>query len=545
MDVPVQAAPARRQPQTVTQPDGTCITVQLNGDEFCHWYSDLEGRLLVIDSLGFYRLATPDQQQHWQQIEVPEGQQRRLQANALRSASGGSHYSFPSQGQIRGLVVLVEFPDLPFTIDEPLDEYTRMMTQDGYDHTEGNSRHYGSAHDYFYQNSLGMFDPQFDVYGPITLSQPMAYYGRNNDANAWQIITESCDYLDSIGVDFTPYDNDLDGKIDFVFAFYAGPGENVSGVSSSHIWPHQSRIPNSFPNRYDDLQLGKYACTCELFYGHLDGVGTFCHEFSHVLGLPDIYDVHYSSCTPGDYDVLDNGCYRRNGYHPVGYSAYERYELGWCQPQLLPDSTTALQLPEFGLNNQCYLLPITEEIDDPRTGEYYLFENRQQCAWDTYLPGHGMLIWHIDFNANNWRNNTVNTTQKHQGIDLIEADGQKRQSGQYIQDATTPFPGTALHTTFSANTTPAFCGWTSPTTTSAELGHDLGRTLSHIREGILDDEHPEQTLIAFDHYLTDPESLTSPTRDTEATPTRYLLHDGQLLLQTPSGWVDLMGRMHP
>ncbi len=549
------AAPARPLPQTIIQPDGTTLTIVQQGDEWHHWITDLNGNLVVLSDDGFYRLADEVQLAQWQadadrqaqlRASVNDRRMQRLQASRQRSMDNGdnevpSHFAFPSKGLIHGLVVLVEYQDVVFTIDDPLSEYSDMMMKPSYDYAINSKYvHNGSAHDYFYQNSLGAFDPQFDVYGPIKLQHEQAYYGGNNsygnDERAYEMIIEACQQLDEQGVDFSQYDNNGDGIIDFVFAIYAGEGENATRISYQ-VWPHAWAMSSAGVGGqyiFDDVVLEDYACTCELFLEKLDGVGTFCHEFSHVLGLPDVYDTGYSAKTPLGYDVLDNGCYQLNGYCPAGYNAYERYALGWLNPVVI-DQPASLSLEDFGTTNQAFIIPVTPDLTDPRDGEYYLIENRQKTGWDKHLPGHGMLAWHIDYVSSKWWGNSVNTWTNHQCIDLVEADGTRSK-----QDGSEPFPGTAGHTEFTDDTTPALSGWSSPGTSSGQLENRLDKPITNIQETPTETE--EINLITFD-FMGGNTVLHEIEQDlAKGLPLGIVLLDGNLTVNTRYGSFDTMGR---
>lgn len=533
--ISLQAAPAIRKPLTIQQPDGSTITILQHGDEWCHWVTDLEGQLLVLDENGNYHPATPSEAAAWETTKAAN-LQRRDEINNQRMANlkagrkgtpaitepGENHAAnFPSKGQINGLIVLVQYSDISFADDSVniAQHYQDMINSEGYDQYY----HQGSAHDYYIQNSQGQFDPQFDIYGPITLDHKRQYYGKNdawgNDSHAYEMLTEACQKLDSI-VDFTKYDNDGDGFIDFIFGFYAGGGEHA-GAGSNTVWPHAWEImyATSQVYEFDGVRLNKYACSCETIYGQPDGVGTFCHEFTHVLGLPDIYDVNYSysTFTPGAYDVLDQGSYNgiTNGSCPAALNTYERYELGWIEPEELVSGTQDT-LFYLGESNKAYILPVKSPTSDPRDGEYYLFENRQQKGWDSDIPGHGMLVWHIDYQEYKWGVNNVNTTSYHQCVDIVEADNV--QSGQSVQSD--PFPGMKGICEFSATTKPALLGWDSPSSrTMTQPLNDAA--LSDIKE-VLMPELSSSNVIVFD--FTD-QSTPEEIPDTIVTHCNILLEE--------------------
>ncbi len=487
---PLFAIPAKRGMNTVTQPDGTTIQVQKVGDEFAHMYLSVDGLPLVVENDFFYFAnidadgsvastavrATDPAERTPQTIEmlakidaslVPVALERTARldgkralasslrvparSQAMRSPKGPGLVpgaNFPVTGSPRVLVVLVEYTDIKFNTEDPLDYFSRMMSEPGFN-TYGGT---GSALDYFTESSTGQFTPQIDVYGPVTLPQNRAYYGANdsqgNDMRAYKMAVDVCDIL-SETVDLALYDTNDDGEIDNVFIFYAGVGEATSQVSSS-VWPHAWYVYEGKGEKhmYNNKLLNRYACSNEWETGRPDGVGTFIHEFSHVMGLPDLYSTSYTSAfTPGEWSALDYGPYNNDGRTPPLYSAFERYSMGWIEPIVL-DGPIDATLPSIG-SNVCAMIPTSSN------NEYFIFENRQQVSWDKYIPGHGMLVWHIDYVPSVWTSNTVNNSPSHQYIDIVEADN-TRSDYSRAGDA---FPGTSNVTSFTSETSPALRTW--------------------------------------------------------------------------------------
>lgn len=476
-----EAVPAKRDPFTVTQPDGTVLTVRLVGDERSHCYLSEDGYPLTLDNGTFYyrtvdtadgRLirsempAQPVAKRSDEALKFLQGVDRnlvletvynrnaghvRLRAPRQKAAAGPGLFSgtsFPSTGDQKALVILVEYSDVKFKIPNPLDYFSRMLNEEGFSDYGGT----GSAADFFKENSNGAFRPDFDVYGPVTLANNMSYYGSNdaygNDRRPEYMVIEACRALDE-DVDFSQYDRDGDGLIDNVFVFYAGMGE-ASGGAANTVWPHSADIMSwdNTPYIHDGVRINRYACTNEWTGSRPDGVGTFIHEFSHVLGLPDLYATTYTSAfTPGSWSTLDYGPYNNNGCTPPLYSAFERYALGWMEPEVI-DGACNVTLPAIGANQARII----------RTGsdnEFFLLENRQQTGWDAYLPGHGMLVWHIDYKASVWDNNSVNNSPSHQYVDLEEADNIRN---NYSLDGDA-FPGSAKVTSFTDDTEPSMKTW--------------------------------------------------------------------------------------
>lgn len=421
--------------------DGTTVTVKAVGDEFFHYYQDKDGTIYTADTNGELAIAS---------VETLE---LRRKSARKAAASGGArkiNTSYPAKGESRALVILVNFADNQFTIPNPRETYIRMLNEPGFSEYGAT----GSVKDYFLASSKGQFDPTFDVYGPVTLPGTMAYYGAESfsghDTHPEEMVINACIQLDA-DIDFSIYDRDKDGEIDNVYIFYAGRGQ-ASGGSPDTIWPHSSDVFSGFKktHRFDGVLLNHYACSNEIDESlSLAGIGTFCHEFSHVLGLPDLYPTSYTDAfTCGRWSVMDYGPYCNNGHTPPLYSAFERYSLKWLEPEMLADKPLTVCMPPID-ENKAYMLP-TE-----RDGEYFLFENRQQTGWDKYIPGHGMLVWHIDFHQGIWNNNSVNNNPSHLYVDILEADNIRDEQTR----AGDSFPGTAGITKISDETTPGLLSW--------------------------------------------------------------------------------------
>ena len=285
----LMAIPARPGRFTVTQPDGTRLVLQRHGDEWGHWLTDASGRMVVQDEDGYYRPARG--------ITVDEirrnGAARRALANQRRAARRAAETGPVAIGRKHFLVILVEFTNKHFsTSDDPKAAFTALLNEKGYSVNGGT----GSARDYYYDNSHGLFEPVFDVYGPVQTDTTYAYYGANSpggdDLRPEEAVIEGCRKLDE-EIDFTRYDNDGDGKVDLVFMYYAGKGEADGGASNT-IWPHQWEISSAGKSlELDGMVIDSYACTNEVTNNRMCGIGTACHEFAHAMGLPDFYDTDY------------------------------------------------------------------------------------------------------------------------------------------------------------------------------------------------------------------------------------------------------------
>ena len=438
------AVPARRGGIVTTQPDGSQITVYQHGDEHFHWMTNDKGEWLKMDNDGFYRVT--------EALSAEQVEARRV-ASSKRAAMA----AYPLNVAPRGLVILVNFADVAFTTEKA--EMDSMLTGVNYTRNysytyrgkQYNIRSQGSARQYFEDVSFGQYNPHFDVVGPVTISKEHSYYGENNskgrDSKPEYMIEEACKLADTeCNVDFSQYDNDGDGYVDFVFVIYAGYGE-ADGGGANTIWPHAWNLYQATGRmcKVDDKIVDLYACGNELdnYSKTHTGIGTFCHEFSHVLGLPDLYVTNTAShTTMNEWDIMDYGPYNNEGNTPPAYSAYERFFLGWLQPRLITEPEN-ITLEELNSSNTALMITEGDSANlignDPNPTTFYMLENRQKEGWDEHLPGHGMMLTKIQYNYNRWYQNTVNNLSSKMGVDLVEANGKASDSGK----ATDLFPAGA------------------------------------------------------------------------------------------------------
>jgi M6 family metalloprotease-like protein len=475
------AVPAYPYPMSVTQPDGTTISIRLHGDEYFNYKTTLDGFVLVPDQNGVLTYGKFDTSGNIvstsfkaTNIEKRSAIEREfvqtLQSNpdfsrlnkigrALRAKSqlSGSapQKSYPLIGSPKSLVILVNFSDLSFVTSTPKTSFTNLLNQSGYSANGGT----GSAKDYFNASSMGAFNPQFDVVGPFTLARQMSFYGSNdssgNDSNPRQMVIDACTAAAASGVDFSQYDTDKDGIVDNVFIYYAGYNEAESGPANS-IWPHRWTLAD-YSTKFNGVSIYDYACTSELrgYSGsNMCGVGTFCHEFGHVLGLPDYYVTsgtdHHTLST---WNIMDYGPYLNLGRTPPSYSAWDRFFLNWATPTELKVAGN-YKLDTLSTSNKSYLISQTGNHNligsNPSPVEFFVLENRQKKGWDAYLPGHGMLAYHIYYNSSTWADNSVNNSATAMGVDIVEADGVAitETSSTDPTLAGDPYPGTSSVTSF-------------------------------------------------------------------------------------------------
>lgn len=431
-------------PVKVTQPDGTQLTIRLQGDEFHHLKMTEDGYLLKRNSKGFFTYAISNaageitvskhiarninrrsslETQFLRTVSKAAVLKRVLSTRQKSKMSGTEDHAqrvFPLTGAPKSLVILVNFSDAGYVTPTPQTAFTNLLNQDGYSANGGT----GSARDYFMSSTYGKFAPNFDVVGPYTLSHTMAYYGANdasdNDVNPQQMIIDACTLAAANGINFTQYDTDSDGFVDNVFVYYAKYNEAEGGPANS-IWPHRWTLDN-YNTKFNGKIIYDYSCTSELrgsSGSNMCGIGTFCHEFGHVLGLPDYYDTSGTQTnTLNSWSIMDEGAYNNQGRTPPTYSAYDRFFLGYITPQQIytPSDFTLLPLyqgkiPPENTNNQTFLLSATTHNlngSNPFPAEFFMLEYRAKTGWDTYLPQEGMLIWHIDYKKTAWDDNTPN-----------------------------------------------------------------------------------------------------------------------------------------
>ncbi len=433
------AMPASPKPVMMSDGRGGFMEVLVHGDEHYHAVTDVAATsLLVRDEAGLLRPGA-----------VFDAEAFRASASASRRRAAqrrllGDPTKFPCHGSQRAIAILVEFPETGkhpegrrFQSQDPRNLFNRLLNADNYTHDGAT----GSVRQYFLDSSNGVFDLTFDVFGPVMLAKDVTHY--INELNSWEMVEEACRAIDG-EVNFANYDRDSDGVIDNVYIFYAGPGAATGGDPDDCIWQHASDVELLAGQKFmfDGVSLNHYACSneyrdvkdalTETVTRQTEGIGTVCHEFSHVLGLPDLYDVNYAgNNSPGIWDVMDTGCHLNESRTPAAYSALDRMLLDWLEPETIGNAPQTLSLPPIGDSNKAYRIPTT----DP--DEFFLLENRQQTGWDASLPGHGMLLWRVNYKSSYWNANQVNTGGSASHAIIVCADGRTGQ-GSYESD---PFPG--------------------------------------------------------------------------------------------------------
>jgi len=476
-----RAVPADPTPVQVTQPDGTQLTIKLHGDEFYHFTTTSDGYTVVKNAAGFYTYARLEAGQlvagdciardvpHRTAADraalasIPKG----LTSNAMLQTGvqmmnrrNSAMRRVGSEGQMgydnfRGLIILINYIDKKFTMSDPNGFYDDMVNTPNYTGYTLNGRHInmtGSVRDYYYDNSNQIFDPHFDILGPVDVAFTSIYPQSTNRVDP--IFKAALNAVDSL-VNFADYDADGDGTVDMVFFLVAGYSANYGGNNEGYLWPHMYYLYNETPR--DGVRFGLYACSTEIagwedYYSDVNGIGTFCHEFGHVLGLPDLYDTDYSdsggeSRNPGEWSIMAGGSGGNFGRNPVGYSLYERYALGFTTPTTL-SAGGLYEMQPLDLSNEGYRLNTLNQ------DEFFLIENRQAGKWDRFLPGHGLMVARVDSSdVRVWWQNTVNCNPNRMYYELLRA----RYNGE--DSEFDPFPGAAGITSITNFTNPNLMTW--------------------------------------------------------------------------------------
>ena len=456
----VHAVPAKPGvKKTVQLTDGTTIQLTLCGDEHYSYMTDTDGNPYELNADGrAVRISKELVTQHWK----ANRQARQSEANASDNHSKAPRRigdAGATTGTHRGLVILMNFSDVKFKTENPQQFFNDFFNKKGFSQY-GNA---GSVRDYFLAQSYNQLTIDFDVVGPYDAANPMEYYGahyknesgnESNDIRPGYFAAEAVD-LASADVNFKDYDWDGDGTVDQVFIIYAGYAE-AQGAAPETIWPHEWTIEAGTGSKktYNGVTINTYGCAAELcgdgtsWGGEPDGIGTACHEFSHCLGLPDMYDTQGSNYGMGYWDVMCSGSYNDDSHTPAGYTSYERWFSNWMEPTEISSMTRVKDMQPLAEKPEAYVL-----YNEKNKNEYYLLENRQPVGFDKGLYGHGMLVLHVDYSEAAWQSNSVNTVASHQRMTIIAADNNYVRSTASM--AADPWPGTTGNTELTNYTTPA------------------------------------------------------------------------------------------
>ena len=492
------------------QSDGSSLTIIGHGDEDFHYVTTLDGVLLIREGndwmvavigtngelISSGLLAHNSDQRGSEEWNLASRQdmkrftqmnEKRRRVNKMRREPiETSPNLFPHRGSPRAVVILAEFSDVKFSFTDPLpsfDPYLNSMSRLE-DLGNGESSNVCSVRKYFNEISFGQFTPVFDVYGPVELPKPLKTYGGTNgngrDENMELLFQDACSLMDS-SIDFSQYDANDDGKVDLTIIIYAGYSQSVTGNSTECIWPKSGTVSCG---KYDEKQISRYMVSAELngypgFYKsapfeRINGIGVFCHELSHCMGLPDFYPTIASVKDDNQgmeyWSLMDSGCYIDNGHgnSPCAYTAWEREAMGWMTIPTLDTTAWPNEVELKAIDNGGTAYRILNDNDE--TGqEYLIVENIQNMGLNSSQRGHGMLMYHVNYDPAKFSlsNNSVNNEAGRPRMTVVPADNLlfalynvgkiidgKSITGRdfYAQLAGDPFPGTSYLTECSDNT---------------------------------------------------------------------------------------------
>ena len=378
----LHAVPAKPGPIKVTLPDGTVTTIFLHGDEFFHWMTDAKGSVVEWTPDSYLRPAILEE------AKREEGRQQRMKSVAEQP----SRVQRSVKGVQRIPVILIQFQDKAFSIENPQEAFDKLLNEEDY-HVGGAN---GSARDFYLANSGNLYQPVFDVFAPVTASESYLLTladgtDESYTTKASRILKNALKQLDP-SVDYSVYDNDNDGQIDMVLMYYAGYSQ-AEGAPHT-IWPHQTT--SGLNITLDGVVARRHFCTAELrgVSGVTQcGIGPTVHEFGHALGLPDFYDADYAKngqChAMAMYSTMASGSYLNDSRTPPYFTHIEREMLGWAQTPDFITQTGPVTLSGFGPND-------ARRLATSMDGEVFYLECRAKAEWDYYLPSQGLLVYHVD-----------------------------------------------------------------------------------------------------------------------------------------------------
>ena len=445
----------------IKQADGTTITVRAYGDEDLSYFLASDGTLLYQEGTNFYIagvkadgtlystgvLAHEPSMRTIKEISAIKAQNAKAFYNSMETQAKANKVRrepmtpdnslLPSLGKHKIPVILVEFSDVEFSVENPKATFDKYLNGKELFNKETDpemGQNYASVAKYFKDMSFGKFEPEFEVFGPVHLGKPLATYGAgySSQENMGLLLTDACTAVDD-EVDFTQYDSNDDGNIDLIYIIYAGFSQSIAGNSTDCIHPKSGYL--SLAKSFDGMDVKRYGVNNELNGTPADqangpiinGIGLFCHEFSHCMGLPDLYPKSGSiaeACINQNMDywsLMDAGEYTANGYRPTAYTAWERERLGWMEIGTLtgPSNVELKSLDEGGAAFRIY-------NDKDETGhEYYIVENVQNNGWNKNLFGNGLMVTHVDYLSSQFSLGgcKVNNTEGHPRMHVMAADG--------------------------------------------------------------------------------------------------------------------------
>ena len=403
-----------------------------------------------------------------------------------RAISTQNNY-VPHTGTITIPVVLVNFQDVKFKINEPKKAFDQLFNSDKQaDLGNGNHFNYGSVAKYFRDMSNGEFTPKFKVYGPVTVDKPETDYGGkrekdNNDENPWQLVEDALKLVEDqvTGDDIKSFCSD--GKtIDCVYIVYAGLGQNDGGDGTT-VWANCSTTGGK---TLGGKEVRWYTMSGELSPVKIkdkdgttiipvvvNGLGVICHEFSHSLGLPDMYPTETSAYSDNQemeyWDLMDGGEYTNAGFCPTAYTAFEKEQMGWPVDIRTLDSDLSVTMTTSTEQGGTAYKIVNPENDK----EYLMLEYIQRKGWNKHLFGNGLLVYHVCLPSETLYSGThLNNAPGFPGMAVVPADGAclssyiKANEDDYINSHKGDLFGQNVTELSDTNKQPNFCWYNAAKT---------------------------------------------------------------------------------
>lgn len=373
-------------------------------------------------------------------------------------------------GEQRVLILRVEFENGYFPVKYDQEYYEDLLF---------NPANPGSMYSYYNEVSYGNLILTGGFAPVIRLDKRLEEYTLDPAIPPYKIIEEVLAKLDEQGFDFSPYDQDGDGLLDHLIAIHATRGQEVTG-KEYHIWSHRGEVRNGGYLTHDGVLVKGY------ILAPYDGpVGLFCHEFGHDLGLPDLYDRDGSSAGVGKWSLMSSGSWNDEGNTPAHITAWEKYQLGWLTPIDVMDNTEGIQVSPLEEKGEAYRI----WTDGYYGHEYFIVENRQRVGYDRFIPGEGLLIFHVNESQTQY-----NDDEMRYMVGLEQADG-LMELERYVNsgDAGDPFPGSTGNTAFTPVSRP---------NSKSHDGHDTYVVITNITEN--------DQILSFDVSLKTPEIPQTP-----------------------------------
>lgn len=469
---PIRAVIAYTYPIKVSTQKGYA-TIYLCGNEHCKYAITSDGYPIVHDKDSWFHAFCDDNGNlHKTEFLVEEASLRSNELKTFLSTLNPNfkvsaidtneknyienHNKTSIIGNRKILVILAQFPNKKNV--HSVEDFQQLFN--GINYSEDGAK--GSVCDYFRYASYNTLQLECDIIGPFTSKQVMSYYGGNRlvggqDKNPYALFEEAIEYA-STQVNLDDYDSDKDGYMDNVHIIYAGYGEEA-GASSDAIWAHEMRFE---PIEYQNVKIDRYSCAPELRSNSGNGIsriGPHCHEIGHALGAMDYYDTDYQKGGnfegTGKWDIMASGSWNNEGISPANFNPYVKaYNFGWCNVTSLSEEGKYICFP-INTNNEIY------RINTPKNGEFYLVENRQQEEFDSSVPGHGLLIYHIDANIDHTSlSNTINACYP-QNCYIVCANSKNKHhssnANSYgdVNSSGCSYPGTSNNNSFDNTSIPS------------------------------------------------------------------------------------------